>query len=283
MAAMDLDVTQDQVEEYVSIVKNTDLITGAKAVGMLVIGLTAVRLLIRLLEKGLKKSPIPDSLHAMIRTVLRVVLDLLVILSAASMIGIPITSFVTLLGLAGLAVSLAMQGVVENLAGSIIILGTHPFEVGDAVEVDSVTGIVKEIRVMNTKLESFDGKEIYIPNSKLYTARIINYTQTGRRRVEISVSASYDNSPAQVKAAIMSAVDSTEKALADPAPMVMLASYGANDIQYNIWVWAATADFLTVKNEITEKLYSAFASHGVQMSYPHINVHMADGHARPDA
>ena len=101
---------------------------------MLVLGLTAVRLLIRLLEKGMKKTPIPDSLHAMIRTAVRVVLDLVVILSAASMIGIPVTSFVALLGLAGLAVSLAMQGVVENLAGSIIILGTHPFEVGAAVE-----------------------------------------------------------------------------------------------------------------------------------------------------
>ena len=80
------------------------------------------------------------------------------------------SSFVALLGLAGLAVSLAMQGVVENLAGSIIILGTHPFEVGDAVEVDGVTGSVKEIRVMNTKMESFDGKEIYIPNSVRFIA-----------------------------------------------------------------------------------------------------------------
>ena len=274
MTATDLTVTQDQVEEYIGIVRNTDMITAVKSIATLFIGFLAVRLVMRMVMRGLRKSPIPASLHTIIRTLLRIVLDLLVILTAASIIGIPVTSFVTVIGLAGLAVSLAMQGVVENFAGSIIILGTHPFEVGDAVEVDTVTGVVKEIRIMSTRLESFDGKAIYIPNSKLYTARIINYSQTGKRRVELSVSASYDNPPEQVKAAILSAISGTENVLEDPAPAVMVAGYGANDIQYNIWIWTETAHFLEVKNAVTEKLYGAFARHGVQMTYPHLNVHL---------
>lgn len=266
--------SEETVQEYVDILQKIDWKTGLTGLAVLVLGLVAVRLILRVVEKGLKASHIPATLHAMIRTLLRILLNLVVFLSAANAIGIPVTSFITLLGLAGLAVSLALQGVLGNLAGGFIILGSHPFEVGHFIEHDSVTGTVREIRMLHTRLETPDGRMVYVPNSSLSGDRIINYSETGRRRVEISVSASYNNTPDQVRAAVLDAAARTEGVLSSPAPVVFLDGYGDSDIRYILWVWVESANFLSVRQSLNERMYSAFASHNVEMTYPHLNVHM---------
>ena len=266
--------TEETVQEYVSIFSSIDWITGVKALAILLIGFILVKLLLKGVRKGLKQSHIPPTVHSMILTLLRILLDVIVILSAANEIGIPVTSFIALLSLAGLAVSLAVQGILSNFASGFIVLSSHPFEVGHFIEHDSVTGTVREIRMLHTRLETPDGKMIYVPNSTLASSRVINYSETGKRRVEISVSASYNNSPDQVKAAIQSAVQKTPGILEDPRPMIFLDSYGDSAINYRLMVWVNGADFLTVKNALNEALYTAFAEHRVEMTYPHLNVHM---------
>lgn len=274
MDALTTAPSEQEVQEYVSILKNVDWQTGLKCVATLVVGFTVVRLILHVVKKGLKASRIPATLHTMIRNLLRILLDLVVILAAASVIGIPVTSFVTLLGIAGLAVSLALQGVLSNLAGGFIILSTHPFDLGHFIEHDGVTGTVREISMQHTRLETPDGKMIYIPNSSLSGGRIINYSEIGKRRMELSVSASYENTPAQVRSAVMAAVDRTAGILPDPAPAVYVDGYGESDIQYGIWVWTEGADFLRVRRELTERLYTTFAEQKVEMTYPHMNVHL---------
>ena len=266
--------TEETVQEYVDIFRKTDLKTAAIALGILLIGFLSVRLILKLVRKGMERSGIPASLHSMIRTMLRITLDMIVLLTAANYLGLPITSFLALLGLAGLAVSLALQSVLNNLAGGFIILSSHPFEVGHFVEHDGISGTVAEIRLQHTRLETPDGKMIYIPNSSLAGSRLINYSETGKRRVEIRISASYDNSPEQVREAILSAVRETGGILADPEPVVSLDEYGDSAISYVLWVWVQSGDFLTVKRELNERMYGAFRKHGVEMTYPHLNVHM---------
>ncbi len=265
---------EQTVQQYVEIVQNVDLRTAAVAVAMLVLGILVVHLALKAADRLLARSGVPKTLHSMIRTMTRIVLYLVVVLTVANYIGIPVTSFVALLGLAGLAVSLALQGVLSNVAGGFIILLSHPFEVGNFVEHDGITGTVREIRMMHTRLETPDGKMVYVPNSSLSGARVINYSETGARRVEISVTASYDNSPAQVREAVLDAVARTKGALQDPAPLVVVDHYGESDIAYTILVWAKSDDFIFVKWGLTEDLYKAFAEHGVEFSYPHMNVHM---------
>ena len=265
---------EQTVQQYVEIVQNVDLRTAAVAVAMLVLGILVVHLALKAADRLLVRSSVPKTLHSMLRTILRIVLYLVVILTVANYIGIPVTSFVALLGLAGLAVSLALQGVLSNVAGGFIILLSHPFEVGNFVEHDGITGTVREIRMMHTRLETPDGKMVYVPNSSLSGARVINYSETGARRVEISVTASYDNSPAQVREAVLDAVTRTKGALQDPAPLVVVDHYGESDIAYTILVWAKSDDFIFVKWGLTEDLYRSFAEHGVEFSYPHMNVHM---------
>ena len=273
MDALTAAPSEETIQGYMDILKSLDWQTGLKAVAILLIGLVAVKLLLRHLRGILKKSHVPTAVHSILVTLLRVLLDMVVILAALNAIGIPVSSFIALLSLAGLAVSLALQGILANFASGLIVLGTHPFAVGDVIEFDGMMGSVREIRMMHTVVELFDGRVAYVPNSSVSGNRVINMTQTGRRRVDISVSASYNQSPEQVRKAIGDAVSRTEGVLEDPAPAVFLDSYGDSAINYAIRVWTKPEDFMTVKNGLTELLYTTFAENHVEMTYPHINVH----------
>ena len=263
----------ETIQGYADILKTVDWQTGLKAAAILLIGLAAAKLVLHFVRKVLKKSRVPAAVHSILMTLLRVLLDLVVVLAALNALGIPVTSFIALLSLAGLAISLALQGVLGNLASGLIVVGSRPFDVGDVIEHDGIAGTVREIRMMHTVLETFDGRMVYIPNSSISGGRVINVTQTGRRRVDISVSASYNQSPAQVRKAIGDAITRTEGILEDPAPAVFLDSYGDSAINYGIRVWTASENYMNVKNTLTELLYSTFAENRVEMTYPHINVH----------
>ena len=263
----------ETIQGYADILKTVDWQTGLKAAAILLIGLAAAKLVLHFVRKILKKSRVPAAVHSILTTLMRVLLDLVVVLAALNALGIPVTSFIALLSLAGLAISLALQGVLGNLASGLIVVGSRPFDVGDVIEHDGIAGTVREIRMMHTVLETFDGRMVYIPNSSISGGRVINVTQTGRRRVDISVSASYNQSPAQVRKAIGDAITRTEGILEDPAPAVFLDSYGDSAINYGIRVWTASENYMNVKNTLTELLYSTFAENRVEMTYPHINVH----------
>ena len=265
--------SEETIQGYTDILKSLDWQTGLKAAAILLVGLALIKLFLHFLRGMLKKSHVPAAVHSILVTLLRILLDLVVVLSALNVIGIPVTSFIALLSLAGLAISLALQGVLGNLASGLIVLGSHPFDVGDVIEHDGIAGTVREIRMMHTVVETFDGRMAYIPNSSISNGRVVNVTQLGRRRVEINVSASYNQTPEQVRKAIGDAIARTEGILADPAPSVFLDSYGDSAIQYVIRVWTAPADFMTVKTTLTELLYTTFAENKVEMTYPHINVH----------
>lgn len=217
---------------------------------------------------------VAPELHAMFKAAVKIILYFIAIMVTASIIGIPITSFLALFSVVGLAVSLSVQGVLSNLAGGIILLAARQFSLEDFIESDTISGTVKEIGFLHTKLLSPDGKIIYVPNSSLQNSRVINYTASGTRRIDMKISASYNNSPTQVKAACMSVVHSIPAILQDPEPAVVVDSYGDNAINYIIRVWTSTDDFWPTQFAINEALYDAFKQHGVEMTYPHINVHM---------
>ncbi|MBQ3669039.1 MAG: mechanosensitive ion channel family protein [Clostridia bacterium] len=266
--------TTQSVGSIINTIKGASLENLIYALIVLVIGLVAVRLVIKGFHRLLTRTKLPETLHKLIVTLVRILLDIVVILSAAGKVGIPITSFVALLSLVGLAASLAVQGLLTNAAGGIILAVNKPFKDGDYIEHDSISGTVSEISMLNTRLLSPDGKTIYIPNGQLYTSRLINYTSHGLRRVDISLSASYDASPEKVRAAILPAAISTPNVLNDPAPQVLVEKYADSAIEYTLRAWCKSGDFMQVKYDLTEMLYGAFAKAGVEMTYPHMNVHI---------
>lgn len=276
MSGLNVTTKPEDVKEIVDIFSKLNWQTILGAAVTLLAGIAIVKVLLRLSRKGIAKTNIPESLHSVLLALVRIILYLVLLLTVASQIGIPITSFVTIIGVAGLAVSMAVQGILQSVAGGMILLGSKPFAVGDAVEADGITGIVKDIHMMNTHLETFDGKSVYIPNSKLYSSTIINYTRKGQRRIELKLSASYDAPPAAVREAIMEAVNTTPGVLADPAPRVLTENYADSAIEYTLWVWCNASDFVNVKYGISEKLYDTYREHNVEMTYPHLNVHMKE-------
>lgn len=275
---MEMDnVNVEQVEETIALFSSMDMKTAVRGLLFLVVGLVLVRLALMLLSHMLKKSrTIPASAHTMIKTLMRILLDVVVVLAAANTVGIPITSFMVFLSVIGIAISLAVQGILSNFAGGILLLVSRPFAIGDFIECGSVSGTVLDITMLHIKLQAPDRKVVYLPNSTVYSSILTNASISAIRRVDVSVSASYDNSPAQVREAVLDLTRTIPGILQDPEVQVHVENYGDSAIGYTIWAFCEGKDFLTVKYALLEGLYDAFRAHSVEMTYPHMNVHMQD-------
>ena len=272
--------TQD-VQSLLDQLKGLNAPTIIVGVAILVVGLIAVRLLLRMVKKVLARSRIPTSLHSFIRTALRILLDIIVLLIAASSMGIPVTSFVALLSIAGLAVTLALQNLLSNLAGGVVLLIRKPFQMGDFIEADSVSGTVEEITMLHTRIRTLDRRAVFLPNASLQTSRVVNCSTFPIRRVDIKVSASYDAHPSDVRRAALHAAGTVPQILDDPPVEVHVVSYGDSAIEYVIFAFCVPSDYLTVLYSLTEQLYDSFKVCGVEMTYPHLRVHMEPGKDHP--
>ena len=171
---------------------------------------------------------------------------------------------------------MALQNTLSNLAGGIMILVSKPFEVGDYVEADGVGGTVISIGLAYSTLATVDNKEIFIPNSQVAAAKIINYTKLGKRRVELTFSASYDAPTETVKQALGEVLAQFPQILEDPAPSIWISKYGASSIEYVVRVWTAAGDYWDVYYGVMEGVRPAFQRHGIQMTYDHLNVHLLE-------
>ena len=238
--------------------------------------LLAIKLVMMLFRKLLSRTHIDERVRRYTLAGIRTVLWIITILIVADSLGIPITSLVALLSVFSLAISLAVQSVLVNIAGGIVIMLNKPFKEGDFVETSSGIGTVQDITLNYTYLITPDGQRIIVPNSTLSADRIINYTTLGRRRVVIKVTASYDAPTATVRQACLLAVERTGKILSDPAPEVLLTNYGESSIEYTVRVWCLCEHYGDVLFPLTEHLRTAFEEHGVEMTYNHLNIHILD-------
>ncbi|MGE4276638.1 MAG: mechanosensitive ion channel family protein [Lawsonibacter sp.] len=240
------------------------------------VGVIAIRILMKLVDRMLEKSKALSPLRVYIRSVVRIGLWFLLVLVLAESVGIHTASIIALLSVAGLAVSLALQNTLSNVAGGIMLLVTRPFQVGDYVEADGMGGTVSAIDLSYTTFITIDYKKIFVPNSQVAAAKITNYTVMGKRRVDMTFTASYDAPTQAVKEAIQEVLDTIPQLMADPAPEIRLSEYQASSIQYLVRVWTATADYWTVYYAILEGVRDSFARHGVEMTYDHLNVHLLE-------
>ena len=230
---------------------------------LLVVGILVIRLAMKLTVKTLAKSKVDKAAHGMIRNLVRTVLWILLALMCASALASVIT----------LAVSLALQDLLSNLVGGFTLLYTDPFSDGDYVEIGGESGTVTEIGMTYTKLVTPDNKLIQIPNSSVVSSEIINYTVTGKRRVEVKASASYDCAVDDVLAALKEAAN-VEYILEEHGITAMLSEYGDHEIHYSVRVWANTEHYWDVYHKVNYNVKKVFDQRGIEMSYHHINVHL---------
>lgn len=238
-----------------------------------VIGILLIRLVLRMLSRILEKSKLEKAAHSLIQTLVKTVLYVLLGLILASSIGIDVTGIVALASVATLAVSLALQNMLANVIGGFTLLYTHPFSAGDYVEIAGQAGTVQEVGIAYTRLTTPDNKLVSIPNSAVVAAEIVNYTAIGTRRVEINVTASYEAEPELVVSALLESAGD-HRVLSDPAPFAALTGYGDSAIGYTLRVWVRSEDYWDVYHKINGSLFALFREKGIEMTYPHLNVHL---------
>lgn len=239
----------------------------------LIAGLIIAKLLCKLFDRILTRSKIEKSLHGFLRSLFRILLYVIVGLVVAGTLGLNVSSLVAILSVVSLAISLAVQGTLSNIAGGIQILTAHPFHVGDYVEIAGTDGTVAEIGMIYTRLTTIDNKGVYLPNSDVASSKIINYTAEGKRRIDLSFSASYDCSTQDVRTALLKAAQ-VDGALADPSPEAYVKEYDESSISYILRVWSLSEDYWDVYFQVTENVRTEFDNAGLSMTYPHLNVHL---------
>ena len=242
----------------------------------LLVCLLAVRLLTKLARRLVGRTRLDGRVQKYLLLALRLVLYAVAVIIVLGELHVDASSLVALLSVASLGVTLAAEDILGNVAGGLVILTSHPFNIGDDIEVADTVGTVREITLNHTKIETPDGQFVMQPNKELSSSRIINYTAMGRRRVVRTVTASYDAPTETVKAACLAAVAATPNVLPEPAPVVYLTEYGSSAIEYSVRCWTRAEDYWNAFFALNENLRDAFAAAGVEMTYDHLNVHLVE-------
>ncbi|MEG0833005.1 MAG: mechanosensitive ion channel family protein [Oscillospiraceae bacterium] len=242
---------------------------------LLVVCLLAVKVILRFAKKVVEKMPVEKSLHSFLYSTIKILLFFVVVMIVIDNLGISVTSFIAVFSVAGLAISLAIQSSLSNLASGIMILISKPFKVGDYIEAKDVSGTASEIGMTYTKLLTADNKLIFVPNSEISAGKIVNYTTQPLRRIDLLFNASYDCSIELVKASLNEAIAETAELVADPASFVGVMSYKESSIEYAVRVWVKTDDYWAGYFGLNETVKRVFDKNHVEMTYNHINVHMA--------
>lgn len=240
---------------------------------ILVIGVLVIRVIMRLITAALEKSHLEKAAHSLILSLARAAMYVLLFLIAASQMGIDVSSIVALASVLTLALSLALQNMVSNLIGGFAILYTHPFHSGDYVEIAGQGGTVKEISMTYTVLATPDNRIVSIPNSAVAAAQVVNYSSADSRRVELTVTASYDAPTQKVLDALVLA-GTVDNALLNPAPSAVIVSYDDSAIRYSLRIWVKPGDYWDVYFQVNQRIKDVFDQQGIEMTYPHLNVHL---------
>lgn len=248
------------------------LISIGMALGIILVGYIIINILCRIIRKALDKSKLDEVLHTFIINCIKIVLWIMVLITALSYVGIPITAFVTALGAAGVAVALALKDSLGNFAGGILIILSKPFKKGDYIEDYQTAGQVEKIDLLYTTLLTFDNKVITVPNGKLANSTIVNYTRSENRRVDCIFSVTYQEDIMKVKDILMAVAESNPIIFDEPAPQIGVARQGEGKIEVDLKVWCNTQNYLDVKYYLEEQVKLAFDEADIQMAYPQMEV-----------
>jgi small conductance mechanosensitive channel len=244
------------------------------AIAIFVIGKIAARLLKNLLQKILEKGKVDPVLVSFCCNLAYSALLVFVVLAALGRLGVQTASFVAVIGAAGLAVGLALQGSLANFAAGVLMLIFRPFKIGDFVDGGGVSGVVKDIHIFTTTLNTPDNKRVIVPNSKIMGDNIINYSAEGTRRVDLVVGISYDDDIDKAKTALMDEVKKDDRVLADPEPVVAVVEMADSSVNLVVRPWVKVPDYWNVYFSLTEALKKRVEAEGMSIPYPQRDVHI---------
>ncbi|MCK9322322.1 MAG: mechanosensitive ion channel [Bacteroidales bacterium] len=260
----------DQV--YMWIVQNGIKLVGAVVV--LVVGFWIVKVFVRQMVRLMKKRNVDAGLVSFSRSLLSVLLKIMIVISVMGMVGVEMTSFIAVLGAAGLAVGLAFQGTLSNFAGGVIILLFKPFKVGEFIDGQGHAGTVKEIQIFNTVLTTPDNKVVFIPNGGLATGSLTNFSRQETRRVDWKIGVAYGEDYKKVREIILNILNADNRVLKDPEVFIGLGEMADSSVNIIVRAWTITSDYWSVSFDVNEKIYETFNKEGIEIPFPQMDVHI---------
>ncbi len=244
------------------------------AVVLLIVGLWLAVRFSKLIGKAMENRGIEPSLRSFLQSLLSITLKILVVISILTLVGIPMTSFIAILGAAGLAIGLALSGTLQNFAGGVLILILKPFKVGDFIEAQGFMGTVTNIQIFNTVLQTPDNIVITIPNGGLSTGTVTNYSSKDTRRAQWVFGIAYGDSFTKAQNILQQILDKDPRVLKEPAPLIFLSELNDSSVDITVRAWASSSDFWPLNFDIREKVYAAFAKEGINIPFPQMDVHL---------
>jgi small conductance mechanosensitive channel len=245
-----------------------------QAIVVVVIGMWIAKAITKAVKKTMQKREVDPSLQPFLGGLIGTLLKVMVYITAISMLGVEMTSFVAILGAAGFAIGMALSGTLSNFAGGVMILIFKPFRVGDFIDAQGHMGTVNEIQIFNTILKTPDNKTIIIPNGGLSTGSMTNFSTEKLRRVDMTFGIGYGDSISKAKEVMMELIETDNRILKDPAPFVRVSELGDSSVNFAVRLWCSGADYWDVYFDMNEKVYETFAERGLNIPYPQMDVHV---------
>ncbi len=244
------------------------------AILIFVIGRWIAKLIRKILEKLMTRKEVDVTVVSFTCNIVYVILLIFVILGAIHAIGVQTVSLVAVIGAAGLAVALALQGSLANFAAGILLIIFRPVKVDDFIEAAGTTGVVERVDIFTTQLKTPDNKTVIIPNAQLTSGNITNYTAKGTRRVDLIIGVSYSDSIDKVRSLIEDELKKDDRILTDPAPMIVVLELADSSVNFGVRPWTKTEDYWGVYFSLTENLKKRFDAEGVTIPFPQSDVHV---------
>ncbi|MCB0281917.1 MAG: mechanosensitive ion channel [Calditrichae bacterium] len=245
----------------------------AAAIVIFFVGLWVIKMIVKGFNKASAHSKMDVSLQKFLRSLFSISLKALLIISVISMLGVETTSFVAVIGAAGLAVGFALQGSLSNFAGGVLILIFKPFKVGDFIDGAGHAGTVHSIEVLNTTLKTPDNKTIIIPNGQLSGSSVTNFSTEARRRVDFTFGIGYSDDMKKAKNIIKGIVEKDDRTLHDPAPFIAIGNLGDSSVDITVRVWVESANYWGFYFDTTEAVKEAFDANGISIPFPQMDIH----------
>lgn len=253
------------------------LVYGPKLISsiiVLIVGLWVIKGVTRGVRTAMDSKDIDPSLKPFIVSIVNVLLKVMLAISVLGMLGIQMTSFIAVLGAAGLAIGMALSGTLQNFAGGVMILLLKPFKVGDFIDTQDYLGKVSAIKVFNTVLLTPDNKTIIIPNGELSNKAITNFSTQEQRRVDWTIGIGYGDDVDKARQVIQRLIDQDSRILKDPAVLIAVSELADSSVNFAVRAWVMSSDYWPVYYELNEKVYKTFAKEGLNIPFPQMDVHL---------